>query len=53
MDDKKTYNGRNAGLLVVGAVLLTFVLFNVLGRLTQPKPATPPPTPTIVSVSPS
>jgi hypothetical protein len=51
--EPKTYNGRNAGLLIVGAVLVTFVLFNLLGKATRHGPRTPQPTPTIVHVSPS
>jgi hypothetical protein len=51
--EKRTYNGRNAGLLVVAATVVTFVLLNLLGRATRPRPREPQPSPTIVSVSPS
>ena len=50
--ERRTYNGRNAGLLVVAAVIVVFTLLNVLGRATRPEPRTPRPSPTIVSVSP-
>jgi hypothetical protein len=51
VDERKTYNGRNAGLAIVGTVVVVFVLLNLLGL--KARHERPLPTPTVVTVSPS
>jgi hypothetical protein len=52
-EPRRTYNGRNAGLLVVGLVFVVFALLNLIGRATRPTPKRVPPPPIVVSVAPS